>query len=91
MADRAPDAEHILKERGSTYGGDHNLHMTARAWDAYVRGMNGRVMTAQDVCHMMMILKSLRVACGGIGHQDNHDDAEGYARLAARINRGEPR
>lgn len=71
----------IVEERGRSYGnGDANLTRIANLWSAYL----GVPVTAQDVCWLMVLLKSSR-ARQDPGNPDNTLDGRGYLELAERF------
>lgn len=73
-------------DREQTYGkADVNLNRIADLWNAYVRGRFGslHLFTAQDVCWMMVLLKTARQM--NADKEDNLVDAIGYIALIEKI------
>jgi hypothetical protein len=77
------EAERIIYgDREKTYGSpSKNLLRIAEMWNAYLGEESG--LTAQDVCVMMILLKSARLA-NTPGHRDSVVDICGYAALIER-------
>ena len=72
----------IYGDREQTYGSpSKNLLRIAEMWNAYLGEESG--LTAQDVCVMMILLKSARLA-NTPGHRDSIVDICGYAALMER-------
>ena len=72
----------IYGDREKTYGSpSKNLLRIAEMWNAYLGEGSG--LTAQDVCVMMILLKSARLA-NTPGHRDSIVDICGYAALIER-------
>lgn len=73
-------------DREQTYGkADVNLNRIADLWNAYVRGRfdSSLLFTAQDVCWMMVLLKTARQM--NADKEDNLVDAIGYIALIEKI------
>jgi hypothetical protein len=73
-------------DREQTYGkADVNLNRIAYLWNAYVRGRfdSSPLFTAQDVCWMMVLLKTARQM--NADKEDNLVDAIGYIALIEKI------
>jgi hypothetical protein len=74
----------IYGDREKTYGHpSKNLEAIATMWNAYLRSANGRELTPQDVCVMMVLLKGARLA-NDPTHRDSVVDICGYAALIER-------
>lgn len=79
------EAEEIIYgDREQTYGRpDKNLNCIATMWTAYLQSTERDYITAQDVCNMMILLKTARAA--NAFKRDNLVDICGYAALADRL------
>jgi len=74
--------EIVFGDREQTYGNpSKNLDMIAGLWSAYT----GVALNAHDVCHMMMLLKIVRLKNNTL-HEDTMIDVIGYTLLKERIN-----
>lgn len=74
----------IYGDREKTYGHPaKNLEAIATMWNAYLKSVGDRALTAQDVCVMMVLLKSARLA-NDPSHRDSSVDICGYAALIER-------
>jgi hypothetical protein len=74
--------EIIYGDREKTYGHPNkNLKKIAALWTAYLDGK--QVVTPQDVCMMMVLLKAARHA--NFYKRDNLVDISGYAALGSRV------
>lgn len=76
----------IWGDREQTYGKpDVNLKRIATLWNAYLYAKHGgdRVITPEDVCWMMVLLKASRQM--NAPKRDNLVDAAGYVGLIERI------
>ena len=77
-------SEVIYGEREQTYGDPgKNLRVIAEFWNTYLEAI-GRRLTAEDVCHMMTLLKVARLT-NTPGHTDSLVDICGFTALAERI------
>ena len=75
----------IYGDREKTYGSpSKNLQVIAEMWNAYLG--NEVCLTAQDVCVMMILLKSARLK-NTPGHRDSVVDICGYAALIERCDK----
>lgn len=83
--------EVIYGDREKTYGDPgKNLRVIAEFWETYLQargfwGADRNQLTAEDVCHMMNLLKTARLA-NTPGHIDSLVDICGYTALVERIN-----
>jgi hypothetical protein len=74
----------IYGDREKTYGHpSKNLRTIASMWNAYLKSVGDRELTAQDVSVMMVLLKSARLA-NDPSHRDSVVDICGYAALIER-------
>jgi hypothetical protein len=74
----------IYGDREQTYGHpSKNLTAIATMWNAYISNTNNRTLTAQDVCAMMVLVKTARLA-NSPNHRDSVVDICGYAALIER-------
>lgn len=74
----------IYGDREKTYGHpSKNLEAIATMWGAYLKSVGNRTLVAQDVCVMMVLLKSARLA-NDPSHRDSVIDICGYAALIER-------
>jgi hypothetical protein len=74
----------IYGDREKTYGHpSKNIQAIATMWNAYLKSVGDRELTAQDVCVMMVLLKGARLA-NDPGHRDSVVDICGYAALIER-------
>lgn len=74
----------IYGDREQTYGHpSKNLTAIATMWNAYLSNANNRTLTAQDVCAMMVLVKTARLA-NSPNHRDSVVDICGYAALIER-------
>jgi hypothetical protein len=74
----------IYGDREKTYGHpSKNLRTIASMWNAYLKSVGDRELTAQDVSVMMVLLKSARLA-NDPNHRDSVVDICGYAALIER-------
>jgi len=74
----------IYGDREKTYGRpDKNLTVIARMWDAYLGRPYG-TLSPLDVCNMMVLLKTARLA-NDPTHRDSLIDICGYAALSERV------
>ena len=74
----------IYGDREKTYGHPaKNLKAIAGMWNAYLKSVGDRKLTAQDVCVMMVLLKGARLA-NDPAHRDSVVDICGYAALIER-------
>lgn len=70
----------INGERQNHYGSPHeNFAAVAQAWSAYLEAD----VSAPDVCHMMSLLKIMRLRNGP--HRDSSVDGAGYLALGAEL------
>jgi len=89
ILDTAKDV--IYGDREKTYGDPgKNLRVVADFWENYLsaRGYwnnDASGLTAEDVCHMMSLLKIARLA-NTPNHTDSLVDLCGYAALVERVN-----
>lgn len=73
----------IYGDREQTYGApDKNIQCIADFWTAYIKGKE--VLTVDDVCNMMNLLKVAR-SKSNPEHRDNDLDSIGYILLKERI------
>lgn len=80
----------IYGDREKTYGDPgKNLRVVADLWTTYLKArMTNKgevVVDAEDVCHMMTLLKVARLT-NTPGHSDSLVDICGYTALVERIN-----
>lgn len=78
----------IYGDREKTYGDPgRNLRIVADFWMVWLEAKHGiKVdLTAEDVCHMMSLLKIARLS-NTPGHLDSLTDLCGYTALVERIN-----
>jgi hypothetical protein len=73
-------------DRDRTYGPPHlNFSACATLWEAYLsaktRGGAAPKITAEDVAHMMSLVKMSRTFYGGY-HEDNYVDSATYEAIA---------
>lgn len=85
----------IYGDREQTYGDPgKNLRAIADYWTTYLRskGLMGAdyLLTYDDVCNMMVLLKVARLGNTPL-HHDSMVDACGYMALADRVARGQSR
>jgi hypothetical protein len=76
----------IYGDRERVYGEPaKNLNAIACGWEAYLTSRFNHVvtLTAEDVCAMMVLLKTMRLA-NSPGHHDSLVDICGYAALTER-------
>ena len=74
----------IYGDREQTYGHpSKNLTAIATMWNAYISNTNNRTLMAQDVCAMMVLVKTARLA-NSPNHRDSLIDICGYAALVER-------
>ena len=79
----------IYGDREKTYGHPaKNLKAIASMWNAYLKSVGDRKLTAQDVCVMMTLLKCARLA-NNTQHRDSIVDGAAYLALIERIVEGE--
>ena len=77
----------ITGERASDYGDAYsNFNCIATMWSAYLGG--SKKVSAQDVCHMMALLKIARLRVSGGKHWDSSVDGAGYMALGAEMAEG---
>ena len=82
--------EVVYGDREATYGDPgKNLRVIADFWENYLhaRGLwntDAHGLTAEDVCHMMVLLKVARLA-NTPGHHDSMVDICGYTALVERV------
>ena len=87
----------VIHEPGSWHGdlsphfrrethGDfkHNFAAIASLWNGYFQARSGGLITAEDVAHMMVLLKIARTLRGA-HNNDDYVDAIGYAMIAAGL------
>ena len=75
----------IYGDREKTYGHPaKNLEAIATMWNAYLKSVGDRALTAQDVCVMMTLLKCARLA-NNTQHRDSLVDGAAYLALVERI------
>lgn len=76
-------ATSVISERHHTHGdAKHVFPAIAKAWNDM---LNGRAITAVDVCLMMAKLKHARALFGDVECADHALDAAGYLELAKRL------
>lgn len=78
----------IYGDREKTYGDPgRNLRVVGNFWQTYLRAKHGAdvELTAEDVCHMMSLLKIARLT-NSPGHLDSLTDLCGYTALVERVN-----
>lgn len=84
-------ASFVCKDRQNTYGdAEDNFRDIAERWTIYVRrrfGLPNFKLEPADIAAMMIDVKLARIAASP-GHQDNWDDAGGYAVCGAGIIEG---
>jgi hypothetical protein len=74
----------ITGQRAIDYGSAHeNFGCIAAMWSAYL----GYPVTASDTCHMMALLKIVRLRNGK--HRDSSCDGAGYLALGAEVSEDE--
>lgn len=79
VADKAKELVHGNRE--ATYGGPTtNMYLIAKLWSAYL----GTELTANDVCNLMVLLKTARLKNTPM-HEDSLVDVIGYTLLQERI------
>lgn len=79
----------IFGEREETYGDpSKNLKQIAAYWSVHLSGTTGEniVLTPDDVCEMMILLKVARLGTTP-SHTDSLVDIAGYAALQDRVQR----
>ena len=77
--------EIIYGDREKTYGTpDKNLKTIAELWSSYIQNIGRNVLTTDDVCLMMVLLKVARLA-NSPEHKDSQIDAAGYMALMERV------
>lgn len=80
--------EIIYGDREATYGDPgKNLKVIADYWSTYLNAKYGVALRlcAEDVCHMMTLLKVARLG-NTPGHTDSLVDICGYTALVERVN-----
>jgi len=78
----------IYGDREKTYGHPaKNLKAISSMWNAYLKSVGDRELTAQDVCVMMTLLKCARLA-NNTQHRDSIVDGAAYLALIERIVEG---
>jgi hypothetical protein len=79
--------EVIYGDREQVYGAPaKNLKVIAQYWSIHLSATTGEniVLTAEDVCEMMILLKVARLA-NTPSHRDSLCDIAGYAALVERL------
>ena len=76
----------IFEERQESHGEFHaSLSLIAQFWTVYAQQLNPSIeFCAEDVCHMMALLKIARSLLNP-ENQDNYQDAAVYEILAAAL------
>jgi len=80
------DCARLFKERQESHGEFHaSLSLIAQFWTVYVQQIDPSIeFSAEDVCHMMALLKIARSLLNP-DNQDNYQDAAVYEILAAAL------
>lgn len=69
---------------------EKSLPMIAEFWDSYIKWSyvsrgDDWILSPQDVCQLMILLKIARSVCGHIHHIDNAVDIAGYAACMGEL------
>lgn len=73
--------EYVTVDRAATHGGaEDSFSMIADLWNAYL----GLELKPHDICAMMVLLKTARIA-GNAAHTDSWIDVAGYAAIGGEI------
>ena len=77
--------ELVRGDRRETHGDfKHNFAAIASLWNGYLQAQHLRPLGAEDVAHMMVLLKIARTLRGA-HNNDDYVDAIGYAMIAAGL------